>query len=476
MTVQNAIRICKEHSYPLDAPFHPSTKYPEYLFNEISVAPNNVYDTIRNLFIDLKYDHDNIGKSEWNPLGSFIKSGNKVVIKPNWVRHFNPIENHINGLVTHTSIIRTVIDYCIIALKGKGTIIIGDAPIQSCDFKMLCERNSIIHTINSISPLTSVKLEVKDFRKEIMISKYGMYNRIENENNEIVKVNLGKESFLYEISGEYKKFRVSGYNKEMLFKYHNNQDHIYLIAKDVLNADVIIEIPKLKTHRKAGMTCCLKNNVGINALKDCLVHHRKGSKEEGGDAYLKKSITNRLKEYIGDKYDNANYPVEQFFLRRTLKIYNMCLGTSNRQKRVDGSWYGNDTLWRMIIDISRIVLYADLNGIMHNKPERKVLYLIDAIKSGEGEGPLEPKSVNTGIIGFGNDPLLLDVCMASLVGFDFTKIPSIVKVLENKIFGYDTKGLLSRRFYLNNHLYTLNEIKTAVYLKSSYGWINHIEK
>ncbi len=39
-----------------------------------------------------------------------------------------------NAVITPGSLIRALLDYVCIALKGTGCITIGDAPIQSCFF------------------------------------------------------------------------------------------------------------------------------------------------------------------------------------------------------------------------------------------------------------------------------------------------------------------------------------------------------
>jgi len=39
----------------------------------------------------------------------------------------------------------------------------------------------------------------------------------------------------------------------------------------------------------------------------------------------------------------------------------------------EGSWYGNDTLWRSILDLNRIVLYVDKYSKMINIREKFLL-------------------------------------------------------------------------------------------------------
>lgn len=56
-----------------------------------------------------------------------------------------------------------------------------------------------------------------------------------------------------------------------------------MISSCVMDADVIINVPKPKTHRIAGMTAALKNFVGINVRKEYLPHHTMGDHSTGGD-------------------------------------------------------------------------------------------------------------------------------------------------------------------------------------------------
>ena len=61
-----------------------------------------------------------------------------------------------------------------------------------------------------------------------------------------------------------------------------------------------------------------------------------------------------------------------------------------------GAWYGNDTAWRMTLDLNNIIHYSDKNGIIKKDQQiRKNLVLVDGIIGGEGEGPLSPIKVET---------------------------------------------------------------------------------
>ena len=74
------------------------------------------------------------------------------------------------------------------------------------------------------------------------------------------------------------------------FRYtHTKGMHKYCITKHLFDSDLVISLPKAKTHQKAGITAALKNIVGLNGDKDYLPHHRIGGTEVGGDAYPGKS-------------------------------------------------------------------------------------------------------------------------------------------------------------------------------------------
>lgn len=133
----------EEIEYPRELPYNPEVMYPEYPYpSEVSEGMDNkIYASIRDMFINLGLDKENVGKKNWNPLSKYVTPGQTVLIKPNLVNHKNPGErDHIRGmdcLITHPSLVRCIFDYVFIALQGLGRIIIADAPIQDCDFDIL---------------------------------------------------------------------------------------------------------------------------------------------------------------------------------------------------------------------------------------------------------------------------------------------------------------------------------------------------
>src|ERR1044071_3373679 len=127
---ETSVGILKTESsaYPKVAPFHPSERFPEYPFGEISTDRNDVYSGFRDLLITMRLDEEHFNTKQWNPLGSIIRPGDKVVIKPNFVMDRHVAGGDYNCVVTHGSVIRAVVDYVAIALQRRGSITIADAP------------------------------------------------------------------------------------------------------------------------------------------------------------------------------------------------------------------------------------------------------------------------------------------------------------------------------------------------------------
>ena len=155
----------KIYKYSNDNIFNPSTVYPEGLNIDIK-SDSNIYDCVRRLFIQMGLDKGNIGKKNWNPFGDFIKKNNKVVIKPNLVKHINEsLDGNTDSLITNFSVIRPIIDYTIIALNGTGSIIVGDAPVQECNFAEVIKLYNLEEAIKKYNDFLDM-CEVKEDSKE----------------------------------------------------------------------------------------------------------------------------------------------------------------------------------------------------------------------------------------------------------------------------------------------------------------------
>ncbi|HEX9062477.1 MAG TPA: DUF362 domain-containing protein, partial [Clostridia bacterium] len=72
-----------------DWDFSPDEYYPEYPWDKsnLSSKPNHIYSMVRDSFHGMNMDNERYGEKEWDPLGSIIKKGDTILIKPNWVMH-----------------------------------------------------------------------------------------------------------------------------------------------------------------------------------------------------------------------------------------------------------------------------------------------------------------------------------------------------------------------------------------------------
>src|ERR1051326_8896829 len=93
---------------------------------------------------------------------------------------------------------------------------------------------------------------------------------------------------------------------------------------------------------------------------------------------------------------------------------------------IEGSWSGNDTIWRTGLDLNRILLYGELDGGMASAPQRRVLPLGDAIGAGQGDGPLSPLPLPYGLLFAGDNAACVDWFGAQLLGYD----PQLISIVR----------------------------------------------
>ncbi len=425
LDVREANRVAitwSDPAYPSIPPYHPGIAYPEYA-GPIASEANDVYTAVRNALRDLDLDAARFGTPNWNPIGDLVPPGARIVIKPNWVLHANEGPGGTDCLYTHPSVLRPLIDY---ALKAKpSSLIIGDAPVQVCDFNALLNQgfNELFSYMRSLG----AQLTIKDFRRTISIRQPGLFN-VQTQLQPLdhyMLVDLGADSLLEPLAEDYRKFRVTMYNPDLLPENHQPGRHRYLVAKDILEADLIINVPKLKTHMKAGVTLALKNLVGINGSKEFLPHHRKGAANRGGDNYEKFTVTKWLLENILDWFNRYHLNKPQLYGRGTKLAYKLLWFDKIRglPTNVEGGWCGNDTVWRMSLDLNKILLYADTEGRLHGTPQRVTLHITDGIIAGEGEGPLRPEPVPLGAMIASLNAPASDWTATRLMGYDPAAIP-----------------------------------------------------
>lgn len=467
--------------YPQSLTFSPSEEYPEYPFGgNLSAEFNHVYDGVRNILKGLGFDKDRYGRNDWNPLGEIIKHGDTVLIKPNFVRDFHEYGWDMQSVITHGSVIRAILDYVFIALRNSGRIIIGDAPLQDSNFDRILSISALDKVI-SFYKGKGIYLEIVDFRSLKAITDKHRYilSQIENigDPRGYADIDLGSDSLLNPISGSYPKFRVTNYDPKIMGIYHGQNKNKYVIANTVLTSDVIINIPKIKTHRLSGITVTLKNLVGINGNKDCLAHYRRDSIEEGGDEYQYKDIFKRASHNMEEKEFLSKSQFSKNFFRFLRRVFNTLIRLHSIDPFRGGSWYGNDTVWRTVLDINRILHYSDKTGKLRENVQRRVFNLVDGIVSGEKDGPLKPSAKYCGIMIGGLNPVAVEAVAARMMGFDYKKIPTIFNsfnIVKYPLCNFNPSDI---NVYSNHSKWNGMNIESGDSLKFEphKGWKGHIE-
>jgi len=430
-TFQVAVSTGRE-GYPSEPPYPPAAAYAEYPFGPKALATkaNHAYDGVRDALRLLNLDAENCDRENWNPLGQIVHPGNTVVLKPNFVRDFRETQGgHEDCLITHGAVIRAALDYVYIALKGKGRIIIADAPQNDADFDAIRRMAGLDEIQAFYRRHAGFEVEVYDLRPEKARKVNGVivgHERLSGDPAGYVKVSLGQHSAFNEISHLCHLLYGAEYDAGELRSHHHGDVHEYLISKTIMEADCVIDLPKLKTHKKTGITVCMKNLVGINGDKNWLPHHRLGTPAQGGDQFADDGIIHRIerKTMVCFRYLFPLFgPLRRVMAKPAKALGKKVFGDTCTNTIRSGNWYGNDTTWRMVVDLNRILMYADKNGCLQDNPARRIFCIVDGIVGGEGNGPLDPTPKVAGMTLAGMNPVAVDLVCARLMGFDYKLLP-----------------------------------------------------
>ena len=489
------VSVVKVKSQYPAAPFHPSRRYPEYPYGEQDVAAteNVVYEAVRNAFYLLGFDEERYGTREWNPLKHLVEEGSHVVIKPNFVNHWNPLgdsQANFDALVTHVAVIRPLIDFISIAARGRFTVTIADLPIQSADFAEIVRKTGLLTLVRFVAERGDGRAVINtlDLRDYQMLSDEsgavsGTVKQAGDERGYVV-VDLGEDSNLTGLEDSKHLFRSLDYKKSETVRRHSNGRHEYVFSKTMLECDCLINVPKMKVHRKSGVTLSLKNMVGTIGDKACLPHYREGAPQAGGDEYPIPSVVNALRgrysfplRKMGRIVWRAVRPLGLALLRLNRAVH----GNQGMINITGGDWYGNDTIWRMVHDLNAAIFHADADGRLNCSLKRKYLTVVDGIVGGEAEGPLSPTPVPSGVIVAGTDAIAVDLCAIRLMGLDWRKIPLYAKYNPAQRYRFsDFDGDVSKVNVVVQEGNTVNrqplgELRAVKPFVPAPGWKDHIE-
>lgn len=414
---------------------------------------------------------------------SFVQSGDRVVLKPNWVKEHDerfPGPNQWEHVVTHPTVIEAVANWAAEGLRGRGSVVVCDAPQTDSYFETIrryCGLDALLDRCRKNFP--GVEFSLLDLRPEAWRTIDGVtveQIRLPGDPLGHTHIRLDGSSEFIGYHGQGRLYGASYDMAETNLK-HNGSRHEYLLCRTPMDADVFINLPKLKTHKKVGVTCALKNLVGINANKNWLPHHTEGTPEDGGDQFPVATTRARLEHsWMGTaKRWLKNRPAISRLFVPFKKAGRLVFGDTQKVVR-SGNWHGNDTCWRMVLDLNKCLFFYDGGGQPRAKPLR-YLAVVDGIIGGEGNGPMSPDPRPCGVVLAGTHPVAVDCVGTTLMGFDWQKLrllknSFLMRELNFVPFRPDDIEILSNRAAWAGRLHELEE---SFDFRPHFGWAGAIE-
>lgn len=489
MMNQQAVFIHRNSSseYPSQSPFHPTTHYPEYDHVLLGGEPNPAYESVRSVFFLAGLDSENYGTRDWNPLKGLIRPGDVVLLKPNMLSASHP--RYSEGwqyVLTNGSVIRAVADYVWKALKGEGRIVVADGPQPETSFDEVCRVIGLDKVADFLTDrkvnfdLVDLRTTERFVKDEVVVGA----RSLSGDPSGYVRFDLGDASEFAEHKGAGRYYGADYDSKEVNY-HHSDGRHEYELSGTAIACDVIFNLPKLKTHKKVGVTISLKNLVGVNGNKNFLPHHTDGDPSNGGDQFLHpglKTDSERQIVHLMRKLSLHVPEVGPWVHRQARRIGKRVYGTEEETIR-SGNWHGNDTAWRMCLDLNKIVLYGNPDGSfrpIEPSQRKRYLSLVDGIIAGEGSGPSNPDPVASSIVVFGSNPAYVDAACAYLMGFDPNKIALVRQAFHCRRYDladcdWREVECVSNEAAWNGRLENIRGESTFRF-KPHYGWQGYIER
>ena len=414
-----------------------------------------------------------------------IAPGQTVIMKPNWLAASHKYQpDEWRSVITNPEVI-TVLQMVLERLRGNGKVVLTDGPQTDSSWDGIMARMQPQIWID-MGREAGVEVEILDLRDDAWVTK-GDVNierrTLPGDPKGSTVCDLGERSEFVGHRRSRRGYYGADYDPAETNRVHSHGHHQYKVSRTVIEGDVFINLPKMKTHKKAGITCSLKNLVGINTYKNWLPHHSEGTPDEGGDAFPETTAKNKLEATVtaGFKAVLLRLPWLGRLMIPVKAAGKHVFGATSEVIR-SGNWYGNDTLWRMVLDLNKILLYAEPDGTLRpDRPESRKRYLsiVDGIIAGEGNGPEAPTPKQCGVLVAGANPAAVDAVCAHLMGFDWRAIPCVRQVFEVEQlrvcdFQYQDIVINSSDAALSGPL-SESPGNREISFKPHFGWTGHVE-
>jgi uncharacterized protein (DUF362 family) len=423
-----------------------------------------VYDLVEAAFSRLGFDAARAGTADWNPLGDLVQPGDRVVIKPNFVTNKN-FHQRLSGdylacSSTPAAVLRPIIDYALRAAGPTGRVAIVDAPVEGCNLDevlralgvrdLIAEYRARGHDVTfydlrhfCIVPrmlLDNVQAGGRSLNLGLLLRQ-----SLPGDPLGYTVVDLGERSRFVDVPGRSARLAFHRAHPHTPVPHHSGGRHEYSLPRTVLQADAVITVAKLKTHKKSGVTLSLKSAIGLCNEKYWLPHYTLGTVEEDGDEFpLRPPLGARLRNQL----QRVSLPppfADHSLVARAPALHGPKNGSLDGYI-VEGSWEGNDTIWRTTLDLCHLLHYVDRDGRLCERPQRRHLALVDGILGGEGEGPLAATPKPAGLLIAGVDPVLVDHVAAQAMGYDPARIPTLHQALRRPLLPTSDRVRLELRW------------------------------
>ncbi len=349
--------------------------YPDKNMSPYGPEVSPVYNLTKKALVHLNPENPD------NPLSNIVYQNDTVVLKPNLVG----ASAFAREGCTRTPILRPLVDFAVQAGASKVIIAEGsatpypDSRLFGPDYSNITGLVQALQSMYSDVVITYRDLNLDDFTWVDLGENstfHGAYTpeQLYTVNN----MRIDEDSYYY--AQDFNGYDPRGY-----------RPGLYAIANTVFEADVFINVPKMKVHWITGVTLSLKNLIGITVSSTGNTTHEEGIKD------------------VPHWNNSAPHSGEVLTMQDS---------------------FANDVVWRVMADLNKIVLYADENGVIQPVKQRNYLSVVDAVIGMEGPTVYNPPGVPrpTGAIIAGQDPVAVDAVSSRVMGFNYTVLNILVNM------------------------------------------------
>lgn len=374
------------------------------------------------------------GGSEAQPLNGLVTTGQTVVIKPNMVRHFNP-GGPLSAVVTSPALVRVLATIAFEAVGSSGQVVVADSPQNDCDFSTLLAEPSWREVRNWADQTLGAAFKILDMRPEEVIMRDGVVvirRPLPGDPKGEALIDLGDNSAFIDSGIAPARLRGSEYDPSVTRSSHSGGLHQYSVCRTFVEADLLFVVPKVKTHKKVGLSLAMKNLVGMVGEKNCLPHYTAGFPNQGGDEYEQRTLRTAARHW---GVEHARRFLAEGRGVKTLRAIRKFERTAMPEVvSRSGNWWGNDTAWRMVVDLVTILRMARRDRSL------PTLFVYDGQVAGQGDGPLAPTPMNLGLLAVADDPVAGDTAVARELGLDPDSMPLLREAVARRCWGSPASG------------------------------------